>query len=144
MVCLGRHKGQKGFTLIEVMIAMVILATGLLALMGLQIVSIRSNAFSNEMAQASILAQTRLEEIRNKPYASLATGSTVTVLPANETGIVYTVTETISDEGIPAANTRTITCQIDWKGASAGSSGGATADFTSSFTTVVTNSKPNP
>jgi type IV pilus assembly protein PilV len=142
MICLRQCKEQKGFTLIEVMIALVILATGLLALMGLQIVAIKSNAFSNEMSQASILAQTRLEEIRNKPYANLTTGTTVTVLPANETGIVYTVTETISNDGVPAANMKTITCQIDWKGAPAGSSGGATVDFTSSFTTVVANQTP--
>jgi type IV pilus modification protein PilV len=62
-------KKQSGFTLIEVMIALVILATGLLALMTMQIVSIKANAFSSEMTFSAMLAQQQLETLRNEGYA---------------------------------------------------------------------------
>ena len=62
-------RAQSGFTLIEVMIALVILAAGLLALSTMQIVSIRSNAFSSEMTYSTMLAQQRIEILRNLDYS---------------------------------------------------------------------------
>ncbi len=56
---------KKGFTLVEVLVGLVILAIGLLAIAGMQITSVRGNFFSNNITQASILAQNRLEELRN-------------------------------------------------------------------------------
>ena len=60
--------GRRGFTLLEVMIALVILSIGLLGLAGLQIVATRSNSFSNQMTVGITLAQDKLEELRNLSY----------------------------------------------------------------------------
>jgi type IV pilus assembly protein PilV len=129
---------QQGFTLIEVMIALVILATGLLALMTMQIVSIRANAFSSEMTYASMLAQTRLERIRNTPYANVNPGTVTDTVPASSLtkGMAYNV-ETKVDDNKPATDMKTITLRIDWTGTPAGSTSGSTANFTTSFITVI-------
>jgi len=132
------NKKQSGFTLIEVMIALVILATGLLALMTMQIVSIKANAFSSEMTYASMLAQSRLEQIRNIPYANLIAGTTNDTVPASAAtkGMAYRVQTTVATN-TPANNMATITVMINWTGSPAGSSGASTVDFTTSFSTVV-------
>ncbi len=51
----------------EVMIGLVLLAAGLLAVMGLQITSIRGTAFSSSLTQASVHAQEGLETLKGLP-----------------------------------------------------------------------------
>jgi type IV pilus assembly protein PilV len=67
---------KKGFTLIEVLIGLIILAIGILAVAGMQITSIIGTSFSSNMTQASVLAQDRLEFIKSLPLndARLETG----------------------------------------------------------------------
>jgi len=125
------------------MIALIILAVGLLALMTMQIVSIRANAFSSEMTYASMLAQSRLESLRNTAYESIAPNTDFeyddpdkhTYTSTN--GTDYTVKRRVEDN-TPATDMKTITLKIDWTGSSAGSAGGSTVDFTTSFVTVIT------
>jgi len=61
---------KKGFTLIEVLVGLVILAIGLLAIAGMQITSVRGNFFSHYLTQASYAGQDRLEFLDNLPYSS--------------------------------------------------------------------------
>jgi type IV pilus assembly protein PilV len=133
------RRQSQGFTLIEVMIAMVILAVGLLSLMTMQIVSIRANAFSSEMTYASMLAQSRLEQIRNMSYTSINPGTVTDTVPASAStkGMAYAV-ETKVEDNLPATDMKTITLTINWTGTPAGSAGGSTVNFTTSFITVIT------
>jgi type IV pilus modification protein PilV len=136
-----RLQSKEGFTLIEVMIALVILSVGLLALATMQIVSIRANAFSTEMTYASMLAQSEFEEFRNMAYDDITpTGGTPDskVIPASETskGIPYTVQWTVKDDN-PTTDMKTIELNVLWTGAPAGSATGATVDFKAGFTTVI-------
>lgn len=55
---------NKGFSLLELLIGLVILAIGILAITGMQITSIRGNFFSDNIMQASILGQDRLEQLK--------------------------------------------------------------------------------
>jgi type IV pilus assembly protein PilV len=55
---------QKGFSLLEILIGLVILAIGILAIAGMQITSMRGNFFSDNIMQASILGQDRLEQLK--------------------------------------------------------------------------------
>jgi competence protein ComGC len=55
-------RNQKGFRLIEVMIAFIILAVGLLGMAGLQITPIKGNSCSSQVTQGSILAQNKLQD----------------------------------------------------------------------------------
>jgi type IV pilus assembly protein PilV len=69
--------GKKGFTLIEVLIGLIILAIGILAIAGMQITSIVGTSFNNNLTQASVLAQDRLEFLKGLPLndAKLDTGT---------------------------------------------------------------------
>ena len=61
---------QKGFTLIECMIAMVITTIGLLAVVGLMVVGIRLQTESRDAIAANSLARAKIEELQN--YAPTA------------------------------------------------------------------------
>lgn len=64
--------GQKGFTLIEVMIAITIFAIGMLAMAKMQINSIQGNYGARGTTEASTLAQSKVEELRSLPFGSAA------------------------------------------------------------------------
>jgi len=60
---------QKGFTLIEVVAGLVILAIGLLGIAAMQITSTRGGYFSNNVTRATIFAQDKLEYLKNLSYS---------------------------------------------------------------------------
>ncbi|MBI3994940.1 MAG: prepilin-type N-terminal cleavage/methylation domain-containing protein [Nitrospirae bacterium] len=62
---------SSGFTLLELLIAMVILAFGLMGVSGMILTSVKGNAFGNKMMQATSLAQDKIEEMRNRDYRDL-------------------------------------------------------------------------
>jgi type IV pilus assembly protein PilV len=64
-----------GFTLIEVMIAMVVLLMGMLGVMAMQYYSIGGNSSSRELRIATSLAQEMVEQLKGTPYANLAGGT---------------------------------------------------------------------
>ena len=61
-------KQENGFSLLEVLIALVILAIGLLAVAQMQITAIKGNAFGSGMTSASSLAANTLERLMALPY----------------------------------------------------------------------------
>jgi prepilin-type N-terminal cleavage/methylation domain-containing protein len=68
-------KGSIGFTLIEVMIAMFVLAIGLLGAAGVATTIISGNTLGREITTATTLAQDKMEELKGTDYASIANGS---------------------------------------------------------------------
>jgi len=65
-------QSKKGFSLLELLIALVILAVGLLGVAGMQVTSISGNAFSNNVTIATGLAQSRIEELKKLPNSDAA------------------------------------------------------------------------
>ena len=61
-------RNNNGFTLMEVLVAMVILSVGLLGTAALTIKIINSNKLSNMISTATVLAQDKMEEIRGVGY----------------------------------------------------------------------------
>ena len=68
-------KRKEGFTLVEVMIAVVLFAIGLLAFAGLELVALRNVTFSKDYAKANTYAQQKVEELKGTAWASVSTGS---------------------------------------------------------------------
>lgn len=65
---MDERKNQSGFSLIEVLISLVILAVGLMALAQLQVAAIRGIAFARHMTAATQLAERNIEWLRSMPY----------------------------------------------------------------------------
>ena len=61
---------QSGFSLVEVLVGLVFLAIGLLAVAALQGTSVRGNKFSNNLMQATYVAQDGLELLKTLPLSS--------------------------------------------------------------------------
>lgn len=102
---------QKGFSLIEVLIGLIFLAVGLLAMAGLQATSVRGNAFSNNLMQATYVAQDRLESLINLPLDSpqLQAGN-YNPLPTIISGVTFSQSYTVVVNG----NLRTINYTVTW------------------------------
>ena len=70
MKCLVREK--RGFTLLEVLFAVVIITVAVLAVVGLFPTALRNVRYGGHMSQASSLAQEMIEMIRTQPFASVS------------------------------------------------------------------------
>jgi type IV pilus assembly protein PilV len=101
---------EEGFTLVEIMIALIVLSVGLVALAGLQVSAIRGNAFSKRMTTAVSIANARIEQIKNTPYANIQSESSTKVIQSNM-NFARQVT-VINDSPLP--NTKTVNVTVTW------------------------------
>jgi prepilin-type N-terminal cleavage/methylation domain-containing protein len=100
---------QKGFSLVEVLIAMTIFAIGVMALAQMQITAIRGNAFSSTTTDGTTLAQDRVEQLMNLPYddGALAAGNHGPITQG-----VYNVSWDVANG--PVTNTKTVDVSVTW------------------------------
>ncbi len=101
-----------GFTLIEVLIAIVILSISLLALAALMATTTQNTSFGGHITEAATFAQDKLEELRVTPWANIVTGTDPTPPgpPLGATGIAYNRNWNVVVNG----NLRTITITVSW------------------------------
>jgi prepilin-type N-terminal cleavage/methylation domain-containing protein len=104
-------KKPNGFSLIEVMVALMILTVGLLAIAGLQITSIQGNSFSSRVTQASILAQNKLENLRNLSYDDPKLTGGQPAEQITKSGLVFTVGYDVS---LLRNSIKKITTNVGW------------------------------
>lgn len=70
-------RARSGFTLIEVLIAMVVLSIGLAGMIPVLIQATRGNSFGKATTQAVTFSQDKLEELRREPFFVVSGGSSV-------------------------------------------------------------------
>jgi prepilin-type N-terminal cleavage/methylation domain-containing protein len=97
---------SKGFSLTEVLIALVVLSVGLLSIGQLMLTSMRTTAYGNHFTQATALAQAKMEEFRStRPLAGVGSDQCMGV-----NGTRYMRTWSIIANG----EMRIITVVVDW------------------------------
>jgi prepilin-type N-terminal cleavage/methylation domain-containing protein len=98
---------SKGFTLIEMLIALIILSIAFLSLAGLMAQTTRNNSFGGHMTEAATFAQDKLEELRAVSWLTIIPGSD------KKTGSSGTNYDRIWGVA-PNGNLKTITVTINW------------------------------
>ena len=103
---------QNGFSLIEILIAMGILALAMLAAASMQFSSIRNNASGNMATQASMLAKAQMEVLKNtSDITTLADGVENNIDANGQPGGIYNRSWTVANLG---ATARRITVTVQW------------------------------
>ena len=97
---------QKGFTLIEIMVAIGIIAIALLGLVSVTVMVIKGNTFSKTMTTATTLANDKMEQLKKTGYAGLASG-------ADTAQFLYARTWTVTPDS-PAAGMKTVEVTVQW------------------------------
>ena len=105
-------RGERGFTLVETAIAMVVLMVAGLAASSLFIYSVKYNAGANDRAVAQSIAQKQMESLRKTSFTDLAaSNSTVTSAGRN-----FTVNIEICNDASAAcggsANVKRVTVKV--------------------------------
>ena len=105
---------SKGFSLIEVLIALIILSIAFLGLAGLMIQTTRNNSFGGRITEAATFAQDKLEELRSTPWVAITSGSD----RISVNGMDFARNWTVVPNAIVAPYTEptlnTITISINW------------------------------
>ena len=103
---------QSGFSLIEILIAMGILALAMLAAASMQFSSIRNNASGNMATQANMLAKAQMEMLKNTSDITTLTDGVENNIDADgQPGGIYNRSWTVANLG---ATARRITVTVQW------------------------------
>lgn len=121
----GRSRRSGGMTLVEVMIASVLLAFGLLAMLALQFHAMRGSQVGRHYTAAAQMARDRMEDLHRQPWADVpVTAGWVADPPQdstvlNESGAVtteqtYSREYRVSLDPAGAADIRQIDVRVTW------------------------------
>lgn len=95
---------QRGITLLEVLVAMIILGFALLVLLNMAMVALDGNDWSNKTTAATQLMQEKLEQLRTTKDAGMVSGS--------DTTGGFTRRWTVADAG---SHLRKIEVEVEWQ-----------------------------
>jgi len=73
-------RSKNAFTLVEVMVAMLVLAIGLLGLAGMTIVVLRSNVLSRQISEATTITSNLMENLKLQSFSTLSSAACSTNL----------------------------------------------------------------
>jgi Tfp pilus assembly protein PilV len=103
---LRRRDRPRGFTLIEITIAIFLFVIALLGIVSTSVIVTKANSFSKTMTTATTLAKDKMEVLKNTDYDSL-TGGTETVES------IFTRTWVVTNN-TPATDMKTIEVNVTW------------------------------
>ncbi|MDH3883754.1 MAG: prepilin-type N-terminal cleavage/methylation domain-containing protein [Desulfobacterales bacterium] len=115
---LNKSTNQKGYMLIEALIAIAIFSIGFLAVATMVFSATRNNTRGNILTQANMLARQQLEQLKNTPdittLPSDPTTTTESGIEANgDPGGIYTRTTTIEDT-LKFNTSRAVEVTVNW------------------------------
>jgi len=104
----------KGFTLIEVLMAMTIFSVGILAVASLQISAVHNNGLGNLITQATMLAQEKMESLKSTDdITALTDGSDTDIDHYGDSGGIFDRSWTISNP-LGGSSSRQIEIAVQW------------------------------
>jgi prepilin-type N-terminal cleavage/methylation domain-containing protein len=107
----NRDARERGFTLIEVLVAIIVLSLAMAGMVALSANGTQATAYTRHAGEASMVGQDKLERLRVSPAATLANGTdTVDAHEVAAAGAPYTRTWTVSWSGTVA----TLVVQVTW------------------------------
>jgi prepilin-type N-terminal cleavage/methylation domain-containing protein len=110
-----KYKRQLGFTLIEIMTALTILAVAMLSFIPMVISTMRANTFGSKMTRSTELAQDQLEEMRRMPFNDPAiTGAYPITSPTTTFDTIFKRSYTVDLVG-GDPDIKLITVSVDWR-----------------------------
>jgi type IV pilus assembly protein PilV len=118
MKTMYKPTGNRGFTLIEILVAVFLLVAALLGVISTTVIVIQSNSLSKAMTTATTLARDRMEQLKNTGYAALTEGTDYakmdsTVQTTSTADSIYTRVWSVTVDS-PAAGMTTITVTVRW------------------------------
>ncbi len=105
------HKNN-GFTLIEIIISIAIIAIGIFGVMSLVITVMKGNTLSKRVTTATTIAQEQLEDFKRMDYDNVDVGVTA-YSDTDQYDIDYYWEAYVQDD-TPATDTKTITVDVYW------------------------------
>jgi type IV pilus assembly protein PilV len=105
--------GEEGFTLTEAMIAIAIIAIGVMGMYTLQISSINSNSRANRITISTDIATDKIEELMALDYVAVVSQTTPISVPTEDdpSGSASTISWNVTNDD-PVANTKTIIISV--------------------------------
>jgi len=112
-----KKSNEKGFSLIEILIAITVFAIGILAVAKMQITAIKGNSFANDLTEATTLAQDRMEKLIGLSYDDTILDDTTATADHSDTnnpvdGRYNIFWNIVSD--YPIINTKAIKVIVRW------------------------------
>lgn len=104
------RKRRSGFTLIEVLIAIVILSVGLLGMASLTGSIILVNKLNSDLTTATTLSQDKMESIRSDAYGSVESETKTDCTPPFD---AFQREVTVANDS-PASGMKTVTVKVCW------------------------------
>ena len=110
----------KGFTLIEILLAMAILSIGILGVMTMQIRAARSNAEARHVTESASWAADQFERLMPMDYNHADLDPAPPGAPFTPNTLVnnnndpYAVTYTVSNPGTPIPNVKAVNITVTW------------------------------
>ena len=111
-----RHSADRGFSLIEIVVAMGLLAVGLIGVIRLFPVGMRASSRSAVVSKAALLAWQRLEELKLRGYAAIAADPPDAPLEGSDGKYRWAIAVApVEAAGLPTENdVRAVTVTVRW------------------------------
>jgi len=104
-------RGDKGFSLLEVLVGMAVFMIGMLGVIVLFMSAVRMNAFSGNFSEANSLAVRKIEELRESDYDLIVSGT--------DSGLgkdgIFTVNKVVTEtDNTTLKDLKTIDITVSW------------------------------
>jgi type IV pilus assembly protein PilV len=106
---------DKGFTLLELVVAILVFAVGILGIAKMQSLSVMGNSYGMHMSQAVNIAQDKLEELQDLSISSSTFGiGTPSIAPytIKVDGVDYTIQYNVKQ--VAALGAREVEIEVQW------------------------------